>query len=468
MVVHGAQRRPRVLLEDLDPVLADAIEPFVGSAQRIERGERVDESEFDLLITKGAVARASHLHVLAVGCESTSYLSVSDVLRAPAPRVVSERPVAPRPSAAGKRRSIVAKVSQDVLARQLDIPSRITGKLRELVHDTLIPQLAPMTTRPRWNATDYHFAALFLAGISPLLTTHKDHEVLALAARRGDAAGSPGGVLVALPVEPTDTVAWARWFLQMLRESDPDMFPANVRWKDDPRWTPPALRAAVSARGDLAAERVRLLAELDAKEVQVDARVNAETRSAQESVWRLVETQGPVLEQAVTAALEALGFIVDVRDDQVAPGQPKLEDLRLTDPDAPGWVVLAEVKGFEKGASPKGVVQLMTRARTAYVKEASQEPGAVYYVVNHELATPPDERNEALRGDSAIDMLAESDGALIDTRDLLRAHVAVLQNPESAGEIRASIRASRGRWTYSEPDASTMPAVVVAAAGSEE
>jgi hypothetical protein len=53
-----------------------------------------------------------------------------------------------------------------------------------------------------------------------------------------------------------------------------------------------------------------------------------------------------------------LGFnIVDA--DAKAAADDHLEDLRGTDPDAPGWVTLVEVKRYAKGAKTEALSQFL-------------------------------------------------------------------------------------------------------------
>jgi hypothetical protein len=248
-----------------------------------------------------------------------------------------------------------------------------------------------------------------------------------------------------MPQEPS---RWLRWFLEELRDQYSDMFPSSEDWRTDDKWTPPELRQALDARDTLKAKRAEVLAQLDQEEAAADAAVDTYTRVAEESHWRLVTDQGSSLEVAVSDAFTTLGFNVESRDRELAPGEPKMEDLRLTDEEAPGWVALVEVKGFEKGASPKGATQLAVRPVMAYLKESGGSPGALYYVVNHDTKLPPPERPTALHRDSAVDLLGEYNGALIDTRDLLAAVVAVLREPSRAASIRRELRESRGRWHY--------------------
>ncbi len=51
------------------------------------------------------------------------------------------------------------------------------------------------------------------------------------------------------------------------------------------------------------------------------------------------------------------------------------EDFRVTDPDAEGWIAIAETKGFTKGVSEAGP-QSLNRWVTYYVRDHRAMPDA--------------------------------------------------------------------------------------------
>lgn len=345
-----------------------------------------------------------------------------------------------------------------MLSQQLGVPDDVRGTLLNLVNHSLVPVVSQLEKRPQWGhyrpAPGYiSYDASFRAGVMPLLTTHDPNVVLAFRGERTRPEDAEPRFVVALPVMPNQPARWLDWFLTFLRENAPSAFPERTAWREDPAWSPPGLRAALAARAAIEDRRRAVLDELERDAVEVEAYVDTETNKAHDSVWRLVTAQGSELEDAVVDALSAIGFDVERRDVTDADGQRpgNLEDLRLTDPSASGWVALVELKGVAKGAPARGITQLMGRPLTAFIVEHQREPGGMYFIVNHNLATPPDDRFEQLQGDPALDLLADRNGALIDTRDLLRAHLAVLADSGVAEGLRASIRAGRGRWTYPAP-----------------
>lgn len=445
MVVHGKQRRPRVLLEDLPDDLATEIAPLFGSHRIVAREEIVDESEFDALVTTGKVGRSEHLHVLALACTSAGTIALHR--QEPGTPI---RPVrASVPVVKAKRVPASVFIENDVYAQQLDVPKEVTGSLRALVVETLLPACALEHPRPRWVARDsIRNERMPFVGSEPLLTTHKHDQVLAFTGTRWSHGGR-GGLIVALPVIPASIEDWVRWFLDQARKATPEAFPLDLSWHEDPAWTPPRLRAALDRSSVIAQRKREMLAELEAAANAATAEVAAARDEASSSWWQLLTAQGEALVAAVMEALQTLKFDVKDSDANRAPNEPKMEDLRATDKaEAPGWVALVEIKGFKRGASPSGASQLMGRPVRAFVNEEARVPDTLWYIVNHLIDIAPGQRPIALSNDSVVDALAEQHGALIDTRDLLRAVLDVQRGEAQPCDVRDSMRAARGRWVW--------------------
>lgn len=421
-IIHGDQARPRAIFLGLKDELVAQLAPLVGYHVAAPDSESllVDDREYDLLVTTGDVESRGHLHVLALGAKKID-------------KIVTD----------GRHRG--AYRHNEVTASQLVVPEGTDPTLEALFLRTLVPALASQRLRPRWRWGDGFPYRTGSVGVTALLTSHADDEVLAFMARR-ESSNGVDGLVVALPVTPTDIPAWVRWFVNQARTLTPEAFPERTDWHEDARWAPPTLSAALRERDELKAERERVLVELDRREVELEANVAGARSTAEAGPWRLITKQGDEFESAVVDALETLGFDVERRD-QTAPGQPKLEDLRITDPADPGWVALAECKGLAKGAQARAIVQLTNRPVHAYRATHENGPDALYYIVNHNMAAAPSERPEPLESDpTSISLLAEYGGAVVDSRALLLAQVSALADPTKAPQLREAMRTSRGRW----------------------
>lgn len=136
----------------------------------------------------------------------------------------------------------------------------------------------------------------------------------------------------------------------------------------------------------------------------------------------------------------------------------KLEDLRATDPDTPGWTALIEVKGYLNGAKVNDVVKITGRPSVAFAAETHRAPETVWHVVNAWRQTDPATREVAIANVNDLQPLTAAGGALIDTRDLFTAWRDVQEGRTTQQEARASLRAARTRWQPSTSASASGPA----------
>lgn len=449
MHVYGSKPRPRVLLEDLPDPWAVAAEALFPSFLRVEARQSVEESEFDVVITAAEVVRRSpHLHVLALAPRSAGRHPYTPPSRPGPPAVLGTQAV----PMYGRTRQDYASLQRTgtSLSAMLVIPEGASGTLRGLMEQTVVGEVGREAVKSTWRLVRSGGTVPqrlpLPATVDPLLLTGTG-EVLAFSTDRyPEDLSARAGWMTVLPLVPKAPESWVRWFLRELRKRDSKLFPEDAAWREDPAWAPPELLRRLSQRADLESERRIVVAELDLRAAAADAAVLAEQAAADHGMWRLLTAQGGDLVKAARAAFEDLGFVVEDRDPLVAPGDPKLEDLRVVDREVPGWVCLVEVKGFVDGVSPKGVNQLTVRPVRAYALEAKRHPNALWYVANHDLATAPPQRPTALNRDPVIESFADHGGVFIDTRDLFTAWRAVQRGECPSKTARESLREGRGRW----------------------
>src|SRR5664279_6052668 len=96
--------------------------------------------------------------------------------------------------------------------------------------------------------------------------------------------------------------------------------------------------------------REAAIADFDAQESDLLKLQDARSSAADRYERALLTEQSESLVGAVLRALREIGFVVTDSDLALAPGQRRLQDLIIEDPAHPHWTVLAEVKGFMKGA----------------------------------------------------------------------------------------------------------------------
>jgi hypothetical protein len=241
-------------------------------------------------------------------------------------------------------------------------------------------------------------------------------------------------------------VALAEWY-----KLDPETFPSSG-WVELPRWRTYEENRLAGELDAIRAERAAFLAATEEKEEAlltdlVKAKQAAETR---ERV--LLTGTGDVLVETVAACLTELGF--DVRNmDAVYPAKDRREDLQVTDPDTPGWVALAEVKGYTTGAKGNDLLKF-GRYRLRYFQDNKEEADAAWYVVNQFSGDDPGTRESVLAAsEPELATFAEDGGLAIDTADLFQLWMAVRENRLSAEQARASLTSMTGRFML-PPDAS--------------
>jgi hypothetical protein len=144
--------------------------------------------------------------------------------------------------------------------------------------------------------------------------------------------------------------------------------------------------------------------------------------------------------------LRKLGFGVINADDDAAPGD-KLEDLDITDSEHPGWLAIAEVKGYTKGAQTAAFQQL-ARFSARYLQRTGTSPSAEWYIANQFRKQDPSTRQPILHGTSEdIRTFASAAGLIIDTATLFRILDYVRTGSCTPAEARAHIRSATGVLT---------------------
>lgn len=255
-----------------------------------------------------------------------------------------------------------------------------------------------------------------------------------------------------LPEDVDDLLPWVLAALEDWHERYPDRFPALPDWPAAEQYR---TQAEVALHAELEAKYAdidRLVNEYLAEKAAVEERLKQAAAVAATFERALLTEQGEPLATAVGQALAALGFIV--RDmDAEREGQAKKEDFRVTDPDAPAWEAIAEVKGFGKGVRETGLLSL-GRWATAYVVETRQEPSARWYIANQFLREDPSTRPAPFETrPDFVETLVETGTLLIDTYALFRLVRAVQDNPVLAKPVCARLRDRVGRLSHADAEA---------------
>lgn len=255
-----------------------------------------------------------------------------------------------------------------------------------------------------------------------------------------------------LPGETTDPVRWIKFFLDVMKRNQPDAFPSDqVGLADD--WRTPDELDAIAAVAQHKAETERIVQERQLLLGVLEQQSADATEMAEAGDRMLLTSQGDPLVNRVADVLRVFGFEVEDRDEHAAATQSsKKEDLRITYPDygGTGWICLAEVKGFIKGAKANVILQVQ-KVAGIFEGQNGRPPTAQWYVVNHHLGDPAQTRPEPLKSnpDEVADFAADG-GLVIDTRWLFQLKKRVDMGTMTPEEAAESLIVQTGMFTLPE------------------
>jgi hypothetical protein len=437
MVVIGKPTHPQVLFtgfEDTDPGFA-AMSALVPTARLLADGEMNDlrAVEWDIVVSRETdVDAPDHMHVLALGCERVGLAKTSR---------------------GGSTVFYGGKQPSEILHVADDLPDAV----RRLVVGELVPWLQAQPFRPflmtsigsgLYGTKSVGFGRRVESSANPatlpqgLVALVRDADGNMIA---GGFERYGGGWCWALPYVPKNPELWFATALSDWHERTPDKVPALPDWRSRVTWATPR---ETTSRADLAAlrdERLQLLTDLDARETALRSAEMAAIAAADAGPRRLLTAQGDKLVDAVTDALETLGYTVaNIDNEESTSGQPKVEDLRLSDPDEPGRTNITEVRGYTGGAKVSDL-QRLARFAALYLLRTGALPTTRWYVVNQFINTDPDTRRRPLAGsEDDLSVFAEDGGLVIDTRDLFHLAHRVDDGGMSGAAARALLRRATG------------------------
>lgn len=388
------------------------------------------EVEWDVLVAREVEVDApEHMHVLAMGCGRLGL---------------------------GRLRSGRGSVTYNGLqpSQTLHVPDDLPDTLRRLVMADLVPWLRQQERRPfleqyqgQWS---YALQEVAPSGSWTPFVQDPDGNVIAGAFTRS--SSDDAGYCWALPFMPAQPEMWLAAALEDWHERTPDRVPRLPGWRTRPIWS---TGEEIIVRQDLAAlveERREVELRLNAREMALHAAAAAASVAAEQGSRRLLTSQGDALVAAVSEALTSLGFLVENVDDSLSDrvGAPKVEDLRVTEPDDPAWTNITEVRGYKGGAKASDLQRLARFAGLRAV-EVGATPTSRWYIVNQALETDPDLRRPPLAGsEDDLEVFAEDGGLVLETRDLFLLLRKVEEGAIDASTARQWLRDRRGAFVMPE------------------
>lgn len=255
----------------------------------------------------------------------------------------------------------------------------------------------------------------------------------------------PGGASVWLI--PNDVSDLAEWFDAALVEwhlKDRRKFPSVSTWQTNPEWDTRDERLAREHLSNLMAEYAQAVAAYEEAKNSAERELEL-AHSAATDPKALLSGQDDDLQQAALSALQSLGFAVEDMD-LVWDPRERREDFRITDPDEPGWVAIADVTGVAKGAPGSKIATVLGYILKYTIEEKPARSPSLWVIVNQLFHRDPLTRGDLYRADD-IRTIESHEGIAFDTSALYLLSQSIEAGSERASRCRAWLRASRGQVT---------------------
>lgn len=259
---------------------------------------------------------------------------------------------------------------------------------------------------------------------------------------------SAGITTVFLPFTARKYLAdWLQALFEYFQTLNEHRFPVKSLDATKSQWmTAAELKAKAALTEFDAMESARRLANSEARMKLEQAAEEAGRMSAQ--LRLLLSGTGVELVEACAAVLTELGFQVEDADVLPQHKAAKQEDLRIS---IDGLVILAEVKGYGKGAKANDLEQLK-KAAMVYAMNENSEPNHLWYVVNSFRGVDPDDRPLVLASNSEqVEGFAKVfSGVVVDSRDLYCLIRDVQLGVRSRESARMLLLSAHGRFAYTD------------------
>ncbi|GAB2615294.1 hypothetical protein [Kribbella endophytica] len=422
-VVINGRPRPRVLVQGFGGDVVDRLREFLPTVRAIDYLGDVRQEEWDALVTRSGIEAASpHLFVLVQAPDSSTRSSSGNW-----------NVDLTQDDSATKGWFVHVSYQDRHMAEELmrhrDLPQRI----ERLSRDVLEPIARDRDSHGHFVVNE--------SGIDsrrqPFLSTS------AGAMLAGRYSRHSGAEVWLLPKELEDIVPWVRAAIAEWNALEPSRFPGLPDWSQQNAWLTNSERRIKAALETLSAERLHMAAYFEERARAITAEADSVQAAADLYDRALLTADSDHLVEAVMAALRELGFSVVNADDHAAPGD-NLEDLHITDPERPGWLAIAEVKGYTKGAST-GAFQQLARFSKRYLQRTGASPDAEWYIANQFRRHDPSVRQPILHGkDEDVRTFADDNGLIIDTVVLFQILDLVRTGVVTEVSARDHLRMSRG------------------------
>jgi len=227
-----------------------------------------------------------------------------------------------------------------------------------------------------------------------------------------------------LPYPPFSPVPWVELICGQWAESDCEAFPDFGDWRKRREWMVPEEIELVEQIDVLETQKLVTVQRMNADIEALEDSLTVASTQANTGLRRLITAQGDELVQAVSGALVELGFAVESMDENIAPGHPKKEDLRITHEASAegGWTAIVEVRGYSRSGGKTADFMRLARFAELFAKEKGKAPSKLIYVVNGPIDLAPHLRPAPFEPTNEdLEVFAEAGGLVVPTQLLFQA-----------------------------------------------
>jgi hypothetical protein len=252
-----------------------------------------------------------------------------------------------------------------------------------------------------------------------------------------------GGHVWIIPQDVLHPEEWFDFALSEWHSAKPEVFPGDGIWQSSREWMTNSERTIHDQLATLDEEFAESQRRFEARRLILVEDLTAARELGNSGRRMLLTGQDVPLQNAVLSALLELGFQVEDMD-LTWPERERREDFRIRDSDDPGWLVLADATGVQRGAKGSKLQAIGNFVRKYLVDERpSAEPGQ-WLLVNRLLDRDPNVRGDVFRDDE-VRAFAEGRGLAFDTAALFVLVEAVSADAEQAGPLRSWLRGLTGQ-----------------------
>ncbi len=250
-----------------------------------------------------------------------------------------------------------------------------------------------------------------------------------------------------LPNDFFSIVSWVELICTYWAKSDRIRFPYFGDWTKNTIWMTQEEKTLTHELDILNLELTKITAEIEEKIRNTQKALTHTSLMANKGKRKLITAQGTELLIEVANSFKGLGYSVRIIDDELKKGSPRIEDLRIKDPDLENWEAIVEVRGHSKSSGQPSDLIRLSKFASLYRNEVGREPDKLIYVINGQIDLLPDQRQEPFA--SAIEELIEfgEQGGLVIWSVDLYIYINSPLVKDNLTKARKSIRESKGRWS---------------------